>query len=267
MKKQLLALVLLLAPTLALANSGAKWPLDHRTYDAGNQVSLQHGAQLFMNYCMGCHSLQYERYERLSKGLGIPEELVLQNLKFDPNAKIGDLMVNAMAPKQAKVWFGAAPPDLTLVTRAHGGPDWVYTYLRTFYTDPARPWGVNNKVFPDVGMPHVLLELQGVQECVPGPVHAENGGIRRDPLTGKEVLFGEDGKPLNPCGRLKVTQPGKLTPQEYDEAVYDLVNFLNYIAEPTQLDRKRTGIFVLFFLGILFVFAWLLNREYWKDVH
>jgi ubiquinol-cytochrome c reductase cytochrome b subunit len=266
MKKQLLALVFLLAPTLVLANE-AGWPLDHREWDATNKPSLQHGSQMFMNYCMGCHSLQFERYERLSKGLGIPEDTVMKNLRFDSSAKIGDLMVNSMATKQAKEWFGAPPPDLTLVTRARGGADWVYTYLRTFYKDPARPWGVNNKVFPDVGMPHVLINLQGVQECEPGPSHAENGGVRRDPLTGKEVLFGEDGKALNPCGRLKVTVPGTLTAKEYDDAVYDLANFLNYIAEPLQEQRKHTGVFVLFFLGILFVFAWLLNREYWKDVH
>ena len=265
MRKHLLALVMLVVPVLASANEG-KWPLDHVKFDVGNKASLQHGAQVFMNYCMGCHSLQYERYERLSQGLGIPEDMVMQYLKFDPNAKIGDLMVNAVSTKQAKEWFGTAPPDLTLETRARG-PQWVYTYLRTFYQDPARPWGVNNKVFPDVGMPHVLLELQGLQECAPGAALAENGGVRRDPLTGKEVLFDTDGKPLNPCGRLKITVPGKLTPQEYDQTVYDLVNFLNYIAEPLQEQRKHTGVFVLFFLGILFVFAWLLNREYWKDVH
>jgi len=266
MRKQLLALVLLIAPTFALA-AGGGWPLDHRDWDASNKPSLQRGAQLFMNYCMGCHSLKFERYERLSRGLDIPEELVMQNLRFDTSAKIGDLMVNSMSPKQGKEWFGATPPDLTLVTRARGNPDWVYTYLRTFYTDPERPWGVNNKVFRDVGMPHVLVDLQGIQECRPGTAHAKNGGILRDPLTGKEVLYGEDGKPLNPCGRLEVTTPGSMTTAEFDDAVYDLVNFLNYIAEPMQEQRKRTGAFVLFFLAILFVFAWLLNREYWKNIH
>ncbi len=265
MKKHLFALVLSFASTLVFAGE-ATYPLDDVKFDPSDKASLQHGAQVFMNYCMGCHSLRYERYERLSKGLDIPEDMVMDNLRFDPNAKIGDLMVNAMETKQAKKWFGAAPPDLTLEARARG-PRWIYTYLRTFYKDPARPWGVNNKVFPDVGMPHVLLELQGLQECEPGPVLADNGGVRRDPLSGKEVLFDASGKPLNPCGRLKVVVPGKLTPQEYDKTVYDLVNFLNYIAEPMQEQRKHTGIFVLFFLGILFVFAWLLNREYWKDVH
>lgn len=265
MKKQLLALALLLMPTLVLA-SEASWPLDHVKFDPTDKPSLQRGARTFMNYCMGCHSLKYERYERLMAAPGIPEDIVMQNLRFNTDAKIGDLMTIAMTQEDAKKWFGAAPPDLTLETRARGA-DWVYTYLRTFYRDPSRPWGVNNKVFPDVGMPHMLLKLQGVQECAPGPVHAENGGIKRDPLTGEEILFGEDGKPLNPCGRLKLVQQGTETPQQYDQTVYDLVNFLNYIAEPMQEHRERTGVFVLLFLGVFFVFAWLLNREYWKDVH
>lgn len=266
MRKQLFAILLALVPMFAVASEGSGWPIDHVEFDPSDKASLQQGAQLYMNYCMGCHSLRYERYGRLVSGLGIPEDLVMQNLRFDSSAKIGDLMFNAMSTKQAKEWFGAAPPDLTLETRARGA-SWVYTYLRTFYRDPARPWGVNNKVFPDVGMPHVLIGLQGVQECAPGPVHAENGGIRRDPLTGKEVLFDEAGKPLNPCGRLKVVEPGKLTPKEFDKAAYDLTNFLNYMAEPMQEKRKHIGIYVLFFLAIFFVFAYLLNREYWKDVH
>lgn len=266
MKKPLLALLFACLPLAAFAASGNKWPLEHIKLDPANQASLQSGAQVYMNYCMGCHSLQYERYERLVTGLGIPLELVQQNLKFDHSAKIGDLMENAMTDKDAKVWFGAPPPDLTLVARARG-TDWLYGYLRSFYRDPARPWGVNNKVFPDVGMPHVLISLQGVQECAPGPALAENGGVRRDPLTGAEMLYGEDGKELNPCGRLKLAEPGRLTPQEYDQTAYDLVNFLGYMAEPMQMDRKRIGTYALAFLALLFVFAWLLNREYWKDVH
>jgi ubiquinol-cytochrome c reductase cytochrome b subunit len=264
--KKLVAFILALLPLTALAAGGSGWPLDKFEPNLRDQASLQSGAQVYMNFCMGCHSLQYERYERMVTGLGIPLELVEQHLKFDGSAKIGDLMENAMTEPMAKVWFGAAPPDLTLVARARS-PEWLYTYLRTFYKDPARPWGVNNKVFPDVGMPHVLLELQGVQECAPGPVLAINGGIKRDPLTGKEVLLGADGQPLNPCGRLQITEPGKLAPAEYDQAMYDLVNFLEYIAEPMQEQRKQLGIYVLMFLAWLFVFAWLLNREYWKDVH
>ncbi len=265
MKNKLIALFFALFPLLASA-AGPKVALDSIDLDLTDKASLQRGAQLYMNYCMGCHSLQYERYSRLVTGLGVPEDLVEQYLKFDESVKIGDLMENSMRDADAKAWFGTVPPDLTLVARARS-PEWLYTYFRTFYKDPARPYGVNNKVFPDVGMPHVLAGLQGVQECAPGPVRAANGGIKRDPLTGEEILYGDDGQPLNPCGRLKVTTDGTLTPAEYDAAVYDLVNFLEYIAEPMQLDRQRIGVYVLLFLALLFVFAWLLNREYWKDVH
>jgi ubiquinol-cytochrome c reductase cytochrome b subunit len=265
MKKILAVFIFALFPLSLFANEGG-WPLDHMEPNLKDQASLQRGAQLYVSYCMGCHSLQYERYQRFQTGLGVPEELVMKYMRFDDTAKIGDLMKNAMPTAAAKQWFGAPPPDLTLIARSRG-VDYLYTYLRTFYKDPARPWGVNNKAFPDVGMPHVLLELQGLQECAPGPVHAENGGIKRDPLTGKEVLFGEDGKPLNPCGRFTIAEPGKLSPKEYDQAAYDLVNFLEYIAEPTQEHRKHIGVFVLLFLAFFFVFAWLLNREYWKDVH
>ncbi|MEE8059660.1 MAG: cytochrome c1 [Pseudomonadales bacterium] len=246
---------------------------DHIEVDANNQASLQSGAKMYMNYCMGCHALQYARYERTANDMGVPIELFNGNLKFEGMsgqiagaAKIGDLMENAMSEDMAKRWFGAAPPDLTLVARARG-TNWLYTYLRNFHADPSRPYGVNNKVFKDVGMPHVLLELQGMTECAPGPVHAANGGIKRDEQTGKEELFGEDGKAHNPCGRLAIVEAGKMNPQEYDQAVYDLVNFLAYVAEPMAEDRKRIGIYVLLFIALFFVFTYLLNREYWKDVH
>jgi ubiquinol-cytochrome c reductase cytochrome b subunit len=246
---------------------------DQIDVDANNKASLQSGAQVYMNYCMGCHSLKYARYERTATDMGVPLDLFEGTLKFDGmsgeiegSAKIGDLMENAMPEAMAKKWFGAAPPDLTLVARSRGH-NWLYTYLRNFHTDPSRPYGVNNKVFKDVGMPHVLLELQGVTECAPGSVHAANGGIKRDPLTGEEVLLAEDGTPLNPCGRLKVVEEGEMTPEQFDVAVYDLVNFLAYVAEPMAEDRKRIGVYVLLFISLFFVFTYLLNREYWKDVH
>jgi len=178
---------------------------------------------------------------------------------FDPNVKFAALMENAMDKDQAKSWFGATPPDLTLVSRARQ-PEWLYTYLRAFYRDDSRPYGVNNKVFKDVGMPHMLLELQGLQGCAAGPVVAYNGGIKRDPLTGEDLL--ED-----PCGRLTIPVAGKMTPREFDGAVYDLVNFLAYSAEPMVADRHRIGTYTLLFIVLFTVFAWLLNREYWKDVH
>tara|TARA_R110001592_G_scaffold363371_1_gene685673 strand:- start:294677 stop:296716 length:2040 start_codon:yes stop_codon:yes gene_type:complete len=224
-----------------------------------DKASLQSGAKLYMNYCMGCHSLKYARYNRVATDLGIPEDMFMANLMFNPNTKIGSLMDNAMDDRTAKLWFGATPPDLTLVSRARQ-PEWLYTYLRTFYADPKRPYGVNNKVFKDVGMPHVLLELQGMQECAMGPVAAHNGGVKRDPLTGEDIL--ED-----PCGRFTIAEPGKMTPEEFDAAMYDLVNFLAYTSEPMAADRQRIGTFVLLFIALFFVFAWLLNREYWKDVH
>ncbi len=225
-----------------------------------DKASLQRGAKYYMNYCMGCHSLKYARYERTAIDLGIPLPLAEQNLIFD-QTKIGELMHNAMPVPLAKKWFGAPPPDLTLISRARS-PEYIYTYLRNFYRDdsPARPWGVNNRVFPDVAMPHVLIELQGLPECAPGPVLAHNGGIKRDPLTGEDLLE-------NPCGRFKIAQAGSMTVEEFDTAMADLTSFLAYVAEPMALERKRMGIYVLLFLAFFGVFAYLLNREYWKDVH
>ncbi len=233
--------------------------------DLNDKASLQSGAKYYMNYCMACHSLQYARYERTANDLDIPVELFEENLKFDPSAKIGNLMENAMPEAKAKVWFGAAPPDLTLVARARN-PEWLYTYLRNFYQDPSRPWGVNNKVFPDVGMPHVLLELQGLQDCAPGPVQ-DHGKVKRDPLTGEAMMFDENGNAGAPCGSLAVVEQGSMSVEEYDKAVYDLVNFLAYVAEPMAEERKQLGVYVLLFIAFLFVFAFLLNREYWKDIH
>ena len=234
-------------------------PCDEFTADPHDQPSLQRGAALFMNYCFGCHSLQFSRYNRVAADLGIPDDLMEANLIFDPSVKIGSLMENAMPERTAKVWFGATPPDLTLVSRARQ-PEWLYTYLRTFYRDDSRPYGVNNKVFKDVGMPHVMLELQGMQECAMGPVKATNGGVKRDPLTGEDILE-------EPCGQFSIAEAGSMAPEEFDNAIYDLVNFMAYTAEPMAADRKRIGVFVLLFIAVFFVLASLLNREYWKDVH
>jgi ubiquinol-cytochrome c reductase cytochrome b subunit len=230
-----------------------------------DKASLQNGARLYMNYCWACHELQYSRYNRVAEDLGIPEDLMSENLIFDPDTKIGSLMGNAMDEATAKIWFGATPPDLTLVARARAaagrsGPEWLYTYLRNFYRDDSRPYGVNNRVFKDVGMPHVMLEAQGMLECARGPVKAANGGVKRDNLTGEDILE-------EPCGRLQITQEGTMSPEEFDTATYDLVNFLAYTAEPMAVERQRLGLFVLLFIVLFTVFAWLLNREYWKDVH
>ncbi|MDB4581776.1 ubiquinol-cytochrome c reductase [Draconibacterium sp.] len=231
-------------------------PCDPITTDAADKPSLQRGAALYTSYCMGCHSLQYSRHNRVARDLGIPEDLYKANLMFDPETKIGALMDNSMDKSNAKKWFGATPPDLTLVSRARQ-PEWLYTYLRTFYKDDSRPYGVNNKVYPKVGMPHVLMELQGMPECAAGPDLA-NGQM--DPLTGDAMM-------ASPCGRLEIAAAGIMSGDEYDSAIYDLVNFLAYTAEPIKLQRQQMGIKVLLFLAIFFVFAWLLSREYWKDVH
>ena len=233
-------------------------PCDKFESSLDDKASLQNGLSTYMNYCMGCHSLQYSRYIRVADDLGIPHDIMQENIIHN-DSNIGALMANAMPTDLAKKWFGAAPPDLTLVARARS-PEWLYTYLRNFYKDDSRPYGVNNKVFPAVGMPHVMLELQGMPECAMGPSHAKNGGVKRDPLTGEDILDVE-------CGRLVADGSGLQSAEEYDKTVYDLVNFLEYVAEPMQQQRVRIGIYTMFFLAIFFVFAWLLNREYWKDVH
>jgi len=256
-----LALILALTflPLQAVGAGGGDVRLDRMEPNLRDRASLQLGAGLYMNYCMGCHSLRYSRYERVADDLGIPHDLMKANLMFDPGQKIGALMENSTADDMAKRWWGVAPPDLTLVARARG-TDWLYTYLRSFHADESRPWGVNNRVFPDVGMPHAMLDLQGLQGCAMGPVAAARGGIKRDPLTGKDIL--ED-----PCGNFEILEEGALSPEEFDRAVYDMVNFLAYVGEPSALDRQRIGVYVLVSVLFFFVFAWLLNREYWKDVH
>jgi len=246
----------------AHAAGGTKYPLEPIDTDARNLPSLQHGMKLYVNYCLGCHSMKFQRYERTADDLAIPHQVALDNVVFT-GQKIGELMVNGMNPERSKAWFGNPPPDLTMVTRVRGA-DWVYTYLKTFYIDEKRPFGVNNKVFENVGMPHVLLPLQGTQRmgCIQKPVILPTGAEKRDPLV--------PGKPVTEekCGELYLEEgTGSLTPAEYDAAVYDLVNFMAYVAEPEKLERHRLGIFVLLFLIILGVFTHLLNREYWKDIH
>ncbi|MDE0762686.1 MAG: ubiquinol-cytochrome c reductase [Cellvibrionales bacterium] len=226
--------------------------------DLGNNASLQKGAQIAVNYCMGCHSFQYSRWERVADDIAIPHGLMMDNMVFT-GQRIGDLMTIGMTEEKAKAWFGAVPPDLTLVARARS-PEWVYTYLRNFYADDSRPLGVNNRVYKDVGMPHALLDLQGLTECAPGPMMADNGGIKRDLKSGEDILG-------DPCGRFAQVTDGALTASEYDAAVFDLVNFLTYIAEPMAQQRKHIGRLVLMFLALMLVFVVLLNREYWKGIH
>lgn len=244
MKRLIIAFVLFLAPAFALA-SGDGVHLEEANIDLANKESLQRGAKTFVNYCMGCHSLQYMRYNRMGEDLGLDEVQVRQSFIFN-DAKPGDLMVSAMRPEDGEKWFGTAVPDLTLVTRWRS-PDWVYTYLKSFYADESRPYGVNNAVFPDVGMPHVLAGLQGLQKAVYAQAEGEEG---HGALEGFELV-----------------QAGSMSSEEYDGLVRDLTNFLTYAGEPMKLERQRLGIYVLLFLGVLFILAYALKKEFWKDVH
>jgi ubiquinol-cytochrome c reductase cytochrome c1 subunit len=242
MKKLLAALVLSAVPALGLASETAH--LEKANIDLHDKTSLQNGAKYFVNYCMGCHSLQYMRYNRMAADLGIDDKTLRETLIFG-DAKPGDLMTTPMRPEDGTAWFGVAVPDLTLVTRWRS-PDWLYTYLKSFYVDPTRPWGVNNVLFPNVGMPHVLADLQGVQE--PEIVQLEAGAT--------PVVEGA-----------KLVKAGSLSPEEYDAMVRDITNFLTYAGEPIQLERKRLGVFVLIFLGLFFIAAYALKKEFWRDVH
>lgn len=259
MKAILIAVFLGLSGS-ALAAGGPAVPLDHIETDITDQPSLQRGLKLYTNYCMGCHALGHQRFERTATDLGIPLELYAEHLIFDDH-KIGDLMTIAMPEEKSKNWFGNPPPDLTLVSRLRGA-DWLYTYLRGFYLDPSRPYGVNNTVFKDVGMPHVLYDLQGVQTMGCGPVTARDAGgqVMRDNLSGESMM-------QEKCDVLMLEEgSGEMTPAEFDAAIYDLVNFLQYVGEPSRLKAQRIGPFVLLFVLLFTVVAYLLKREYWKDV-
>ena len=246
MKKTIVALAFLALPSLTFA-AGAGYPLMQAPIDLHNQASLQKGAKLFVNHCMGCHSLDYQRYNRMARDIGLTDEQVKDHLIFT-GAKIGDTMRNAMPKASAKQWFGVAPPDLTVIARSRG-VDYLYTYLQTFYKDPTRPFGVNNAVFPNAGMPHVLWQLQGMQEPV-YTLHKDAAGTEVKTLTG-----------------FKLAQPGSMSPPEFKDAMADLTNFLAYVGEPIKLERQRIGIWVLLFLALATVVFYLLKKEYWKDVH
>ena len=246
-------LLSLLLPSLTLA-SELGYPLDKAPIDLTDQASLQRGAKYFVNYCQGCHSLQYQRYNRMARDIGLTDDEVKKNMIFNPDTKVGDTMKIGMPQKDAKKWFGAAPPDLSVIARSRGS-DYLYTYLRTFYLDPKRPWGVNNAAFPSVGMPHVLWELQGWQE----PVYKATGegeGAAHEGGGGKEEISG-----------FKVVKAGSMTPPEFDAAMADLVNFLTYVSEPIKLERQRIGFWVLAFLVVAFAVFYPLKKEYWTDVH
>lgn len=231
MRKMILACLLAVAPVLGLAASGPAVPSFE--VDLSNRAALQRGARTFVNYCVSCHSAEFMRYARLAQDLGLTPEQVQANMVFN-GGDANQVMKVAMRAEDGAAWFGQAPPDITLAARSRG-PDWLYAYLRSFYLDPSRPFGVNNTVFPNAAMPHVLAGLQGTQEL-------------RD-------------------GHLELTAPGTLEPEEYDALVRDLVNFMVYMGEPAKLVRYGLGIKVLLFLLVFAGLAYLVKREYWRDVH
>lgn len=230
----------------ALAAGGGS-ALQQSGTDLGDKASLQRGAQLFMNYCSGCHSLKYLRYSRMAEDLGLSEDEVMANLNFT-GAKFGEQIGVAMSAGQAAKWFGQTPPDLSLTVRSKlGGPDWIYTYLKSFYLDETRPLGWNNTLFPNASMPNPLWEQQGLQRAVFGE---------------KNETTGE-----TPVKRLEIATPGTQSGAEFDRTVRDITAFLEYASEPIAPKRQALGVWVILFLAFLAFLAWLLKNEYWRDVH
>jgi|LNFM01.2.fsa_nt_gb ubiquinol-cytochrome c reductase cytochrome c1 subunit len=234
-----LGAVLLAAAGVSHAAGGA--PLMESHVNIGDRASLQRGAALFMNYCAGCHSLGYQRYSRTAKDLGLSEEQVMSYLNFT-GAKFGEHMNSAMDPADGEAWFGKAPPDLSLVARAKsGGPDWTYTFLKSFYVDETRPAGWNNTVLVGASMPNVFWKLQGMQRAV----YDENGVIER----------------------MELAPAGAQSAEEFDRTIRDVSAFLTYVGEPAALKREAYGVWVILFLTVFTFLAWLLKTEYWRDVH
>lgn len=236
------------SPAAMASEGGVR--LDTAPINQTDVVSLQRGARTFVNYCLNCHSASLMRWNRLTD-LGLNESQIEDNLIFT-GAKVGDLMNVSFAKKDAKKWFGVAPPDLSVIARARGA-DWLYSYLRGFYRDPARPTGWNNTVFENVSMPNPLWQLQGERVRVEQPAKGEEGKQGHGGATG--------------AVKYEMAVPGSLTPLQFDQTVGDLVNFLVYMGEPAATSRKQIGIFVLLYLLAMWPLVYMLKREYWKDVH
>jgi ubiquinol-cytochrome c reductase cytochrome c1 subunit len=230
---------------LAVHAAGGGENLEHANTQVSNRAMLQRGAAMYMDYCAGCHSLKYVRYSRLARDLGLSEEQVMANLVLG-DGKFGDTIENALTEADGTAFFGKAPPDLSLVARSRG-VDWVYTYMKSFYRDPSAVVGWNNTLLTNASMPHVLWELQGIQEAR----FADAGEPGADPVV----------------EQLELVQGGLLSPGQYDAALRDLASFLEYAGEPAVLQRKAIGVWVLLFLSLFTLLAWFLQQEYWKDVH
>lgn len=276
MKRFVLALALGVASGNCAA-AGAEMHLLEARVDLSDRPSLQHGAKIFVNYCLSCHSMEYMRYKRMGEDLGLSEQQVAYNMMFAAD-KVGSQMTVAMKRGDAQRWFGIAPPDLSVIARSRSA-DWLYSYLVTFYEDdnPSRPFGVNNVVLDGVGMPHVLWPLQGHQRYVKAELEGDiiNESISSIEASGNDLLVhrsvklksGDAESVKHVTDRLQVSIPGSMRPGEYRAAMRDLVNFLVYAGEPAQLKRYTIGVWVLAFLAVLFVLSRMLYKEYWRDVH
>ena len=240
--KKFIILLLLLLPLSVFASESVH--LQDADIDLSDNASLERGAKTFVTYCLGCHSAKHIRYKRIAIDLKISDKEVLKEIA-PVGAAIYDQMHSAMNGHDANKWFGTEPPDLSLIARSRGA-DWLYSYLKGFYVDKSKPLGVNNVVFEDVGMPNMLWQLQGLQT----PVY-------------KNTAEGE----AKVIEKLEIEQPGTMSPEEFDKTVNDLVNFLVYVGGPVQLERERLGKYVFFFLAMFLVIAYLLKKEYWKDIH
>lgn len=250
MKKILLGFIMAMGLAGVAHSAGVAFPLDKAPNRTNDMAALQNGAKLFVNYCLNCHSASFMRFNRL-RDIGLTDKQISENLAFTTD-KIGDTMVAAINPRQAKEWFGVNPPDLTLVARSRSskagpGPDYLYTLLRTYYRDDTKPTGWNNLVFPNIGMPNPLWELQG----------------ERAPVYDKFVSHGQEIEVFRGWDTVK---PGTMSQAEYDRNVGDLVAFLQWMAEPEQNNRIRLGVWVMIFLSVFTLVAWRLNAAYWKDV-
>ncbi len=241
--KMLIVVLALLSSSFAMASENVH--LDRAPIDTHDQASLQRGARTFVNYCLNCHSAAYMRYNRL-QDIGLTDEQIKTNLLFSAD-KVGDNMTVAMAQRDAKQWFGAAPPDLSVEARARGA-DWLYSYMRGFYRDDTRPTGWNNIVYDKVAMPHALWQLQG-EQVLEVSEHTDAQGLK------------------STTHALTLKSPGTMTAAEYDGMAADLVSYMVYMAEPAQNKRKQLGLIVLLYLGLLFVASYFLKKEFWKDIH
>lgn len=268
MRKLFLSLTFtLMAPLMASAAGGGSVSLEKAHIDLTDHAAMQRGAKYFVNYCMGCHSASYVRYQ-LMKEIGLSEEQIKDNFIFD-DGKVSGLMTTAMPEEDAAEWFGAPAPDLTLTSRIRGGEDWIYSYLKGFYADPSRPMGVNNTVFNNVGMPNVLWELEGIKEPVYHYQVVHDGHLVKSFENEAEAKayaqeHGEGYQLKKEIDHLAITHPGKLTPAEFDQVARDLATYLTYIAEPMKLERHRLGFWVILFLVIFTLSAYLTKKAWWN---